>query len=242
MEVLDNNTAIPVDLVRRQLTRIEAHPLFVRSARMRRFLEFTVERQITGRPHELKEYVLGIEVFDRPATHDPRLDPIVRVEARRLRGKLREYYQSEGASDELVIEYPRGSYVPQLRLRGHTGEPETPALIAVLPFAAQCQRSCVRFAEGLTREVMHELDQSSTIRVFSAQNRDCGRARIQALLAGTVRRSGLRVRVTAELVSSGNSQNLWSGQFESAPADSVTAQKQIAYATAHALSVHFGRR
>src|SRR5579872_728789 len=131
MEVL-RDSAISVDSVRRQLTRIEAHPLFVRSARIRRFLKFTIECHLAGRAHELKEYVLGIEVFDRPATHDPRIDPIVRVEARRLRAKLRAFYQSEGVADDLIIEYPPGSYVPQFRFRGHAGPFETPTLIAVL--------------------------------------------------------------------------------------------------------------
>ncbi len=104
-------------LVRCQLARIESHPLFVRSLRMRRFLEFTIERMLAGKADELKEYVLGVEVFDRPVSHDPRIDPIVRVEARRLRAKLRDFYQSDGAQDELMIEYPLGSYVPRFRVR-----------------------------------------------------------------------------------------------------------------------------
>ena len=163
MQVLDQNR-FSVDSVRRQLSRIATHPLFIRSARIRRFLEFTIECHLAGRAHELKEYVLGVEVFDRPPTHDPRIDPIVRVEARRLRAKLRAFYQSEGAADDLIIEYPSGSYVPQFRFRALTGELETPALIAVLPFAAQNQRSCARFAEGLTQEVIHELDHSGAVR------------------------------------------------------------------------------
>jgi hypothetical protein len=99
------------DRIRRQLARIESHPLFVRSLRMRRFLEFTIERRLAGKADELKEYVLGVEVFDR------RIDPIVRVEARRLRAKLRDFYESAGAEEELMIEYPLGSYVPRFQLR-----------------------------------------------------------------------------------------------------------------------------
>lgn len=84
---------------------------------MRRFLDFTIGECLAGRADVLKEYVIGVEVFDRPVSHDPRIDPIVRVEARRLRGKLRAFYQADGAGDELLIEYPRGSYVPQFKLR-----------------------------------------------------------------------------------------------------------------------------
>jgi len=234
------NTAICADSVRDQLARIESHLLFVRSARIRRFLQFTVEAYLAGRTEELKEYVLGVEVFDRPVTHDPRLDPIVRVEARRLRAKLRAFYQSDGASDELIIEYPRGSYIPVLRLRSADRDCDSLALIAVLPFTAHNKCSCAGFAEGLTREVIHELDHSEAVRVFSPRNR--GRAQIEALLTGTVRRAGPRVCVTAELLSPGSTQNLWSENFESSPSDPLTAQKQIAFATAHAIALHFRGR
>jgi serine/threonine-protein kinase len=227
-------------LIRSQLARVEAHPLFVRSARMRRFLEFTIESALAGRAEQLKEYVLGIEVFGRAETHDPRLDPIVRVEARRLRAKLSAYYISDGAQDELILEYPRGSYVPQFRMRSMAPQQMATPLIAVLPFAARRRSSCARFADGLTREVIHQLGRSETVQVFSRETR--GRARIDALLTGAVRQSGHRVRVTAELLSTGTSQNLWSANFESMPTDPVRAQEQIAFATAHALLSHFGRR
>jgi serine/threonine-protein kinase len=232
--------ALTEELIRSQLARVEAHPLFVRSARMRRFLEFTIELALTGRAEQLKEYVLGIEVFGRAETHDPRLDPIVRVEARRLRAKLSAYYAAEGAQDDVILEYPRGSYVPQFRTRSITQQHTPAPLIAVLPFAARRRSSCARFADGLTREVIHELGRSETVQVFSQATR--GRARIDALLTGSVRQSGHRVRVTAELHSTGTNQNLWSANFVSAPTDPITAQKQIAFATAHALLSHFTRR
>jgi serine/threonine-protein kinase len=232
--------ALPEDLIRSQLARVEAHTLFIRSARMRRFLEFTIESALAGRAEQLKEYVLGIEVFGRAETHDPRLDPIVRVEARRLRAKLSAYYASDGAQDDLILEYPRGSYVPQFRMQSMTQRHTAAPLIAVLPFAARRRSSCARFADGLTREVIHELGRSDTVRVFSRETR--GRARVEALLTGSVRQSGHRVRVTAELLSTGTNQNLWSANFISAPTDPVTAQKQIAFATAHALLSHFDQR
>lgn len=237
MQIAENK-----EMIRQQVARIQAHPLFVRSTRVRRFLQFTIESCLSGRAGELKEYVLAVDVFDRPVTHDPRLDPIVRVEARRVRAKLRAYYLSDGAHDPVIIDYPRGSYVPQFRLRHGPAEHERPALIAVLPFAAPGSASCARFAEGLTREVIHELDRSDSVRVFSGSRRGRLRTRIEALLTGTVSRTGPRVRVTAELLNTGSDQHLWSARFESAPSDPLAAQKQIAFATAHALSLHFHRR
>ena len=100
------------DDIRRQLERILLSPGFAGSARIKRFLRFVVEQQLAGQGDKLKEYAIGVEVFDRKEPYDPRLDSIVRVEAGRLRSKLDEYYASEGAADEICIGVPLGSYVP----------------------------------------------------------------------------------------------------------------------------------
>jgi TolB-like protein len=98
--------------VRAQLERILRSPGFAGAARLSRFLRFVVERTLAGEADQLKEYLLGTEVFDRPADYDPRLDSIVRVEARRLRSKLAEFYDGPGAGDDVVIRIDKGSYVP----------------------------------------------------------------------------------------------------------------------------------
>ena len=103
---------ILVQAVRDHLERIVADDLFSGAARLCRFLRFTVESKIGGREDQVKEFVIGREVFDRKDGYDPRLDPIVRVEARRLRAKLAEYYAGPGRAEPLRLEYPRGSYVP----------------------------------------------------------------------------------------------------------------------------------
>jgi len=79
---------------------------------MARFLRFTVEQTIQGHADSLKESVLGMEVFDRTSSFDPRTDTIVRVEARRLRSKLKEYYETLGQHDPVLVGFPKGSYVP----------------------------------------------------------------------------------------------------------------------------------
>jgi hypothetical protein len=114
--------------VRQQLARIVDSNMFRRSTQMVRFLTIIVERSLSGRPEDLKEYVLGRDAFHRGEDYDPRTDSIVRVEAQRLRRKLREYYDSKDRRDTILIELPAGSYVPvfkylqprindQLRLR-----------------------------------------------------------------------------------------------------------------------------
>jgi hypothetical protein len=104
--------AVPDAKVRQQLQRIVESDGFRRSAQMERFLTLAVDRALLGRPEELKEYTLGRDVFHRGEQYDPRTDPIVRVEAQRLRRKLREYYKSQGSGDTIIITLPSGGYVP----------------------------------------------------------------------------------------------------------------------------------
>src|SRR5258706_3532565 len=100
---------------RRQLARVLESPGFARNERLSRFLRFVVERHLEGRDHELKESVIAVEVFGRSPDFNPRRDPIVRTEAGRLRTRLSEYYSGEGKGDPLVIELPKGGYVPGFR-------------------------------------------------------------------------------------------------------------------------------
>ena len=101
---------LPEALVRAQLDRILASEVFSRSQHLRRFLSFIVEQSLAGERHSLKESVLAHELYGKGTDFDGGTDPVVRVDARRLRDKLREY--DEGRSDPVVISLPKGSYVP----------------------------------------------------------------------------------------------------------------------------------
>jgi TolB-like protein len=103
--------------VRQALERLLASRRFARAERHSRFLRYIVDETLTGKGHQLKESLLGAEVFGRPADYDPRVDPVVRVEATKLRGRLEEYYREDGAAEPVVIDFPRGGYVPQFRYR-----------------------------------------------------------------------------------------------------------------------------
>lgn len=117
---------VPVEEIRAELRKVLSSSGFVHSRRLSRFLSFIVERAIEGKADSFKEYVLGVEVFDRGPGFDPRIDPIVRVEARRLRTKLRQYYKSEGRHDTLLISFCKGSYVPAFRKRGNRPSKRSP--------------------------------------------------------------------------------------------------------------------
>lgn len=109
----------PADLavaadVHAALDRLTASPLFSESRRLSRFLRYLVEETLSGRSDGIKEYNIGVEVYERPPEYDPKIDAIVRVEAGRLRSKLAKYYAVEGSADPVRIELPRGTYVPVL--------------------------------------------------------------------------------------------------------------------------------
>ena len=103
------------DLVRAELTRVLQSPIFAQSDRLVRFLRFAVEHAISGTDEGLKEYVIGTEVYDRKPPYHPSQDSIVRTEARRLRTKLKEYYESEGKNNPIFIYFRPGSYIPVFR-------------------------------------------------------------------------------------------------------------------------------
>lgn len=103
--------------VRGQVERIAASSQFAGADRLLRFLRYVVEEELAGRGPSIKEYRIGLDVFARPETYDPRLDATVRVEASKLRLRLARYYQAEGGNDPLVISVPKGAYVPQFGRR-----------------------------------------------------------------------------------------------------------------------------
>jgi Tol biopolymer transport system component len=113
---------IPDEVVHRQLQKILVSSTFIHSERLRRFLRFCVEQTTQGKPENLREYIIALEVFDRPDSYNPATDPIVRVEARRLRSKLKHYYQNEGGEDPLIIDVPKGAYLPTFQLREPVAE------------------------------------------------------------------------------------------------------------------------
>jgi TolB-like protein/Flp pilus assembly protein TadD len=97
-----------------ELERVLASPGFARNERLSKFLRYIVECHLDDRDGELKESLIGIHVFGRAPGYDSKKDPIVRTEATRLRARLSEYYVGEGKANPVVIELPRGGYIPVL--------------------------------------------------------------------------------------------------------------------------------
>lgn len=118
------------------LERIAGSGQFRASLRLTAFLRYVVERELAGRSAEIKSYTIAVEALGRDPSFEPDADPIVRVEAGRLRQALALYYGDAGRDEAVIIDLPRGSYVPRFRraaAAGRTGEHGgLPALFARL--------------------------------------------------------------------------------------------------------------
>ncbi|MFN7933626.1 MAG: hypothetical protein U0R19_09875 [Bryobacteraceae bacterium] len=214
---------------------------------MRRFLQFTVGEALSGHSGDLKESLIGIAVFDRQPDYDPRIDPIVRVEARRLRAKLEQYYQQEGKSEAIRIDLPRGSYVPVFQGTKPALVSLEPPTIAVLPFEnLSSEPGDEFFSAGLTQELIHSLTRLPGLRVMAwnstqrlRQREDLAHTRIPVdlVLEGTLRRSGSRVRVGVQLVDAATGLYIWAGTYERQARDLLAMQEEIAQAIGQALHV-----
>jgi tetratricopeptide (TPR) repeat protein len=157
---------VPAPEIRAQLDLILRSRTFIQSHRIRRFLQFVVEESLLGQPFRLKEYPIGLEVFDRREAFDPRVDSIVRVEARRLRYKLEEYYRTEGREDGIRIVLRKGRYVPLFEYRGAPGgvSPVSPrrsmeiALFSLITATSEASATeKVAAAEEIQRRLAHVL-------------------------------------------------------------------------------------
>lgn len=201
-----------------------------------------------GSTNPVKEYVIGIEVFDRDDSYDPRLDPIVRVEARRLRLKLQRYYEQEGASDRVRIEMPSRGYTPQLRYIESSEQEDGQKPIsqtgdrisvAVVPFTG-VSRSTEPFAAGLTDEIIHVLSGTARIEVLARNCIAHSRSSMDDVTAtgyrpdpdyvleGSVRRENANLRVCVRLASSSSGFCIWSRAYEQKLQGVFLSQKRIA--------------
>lgn len=242
------------EAIRDELCRILDSAIFIQSNRLSRFIRFTVEMTLEGKAETLKEYLIGTAVYNRNASYHPTEDSIVRTEARRLRRKLKEYYESMGKDDPVLIDYRPGRYVPSFR-RGRSegetaktdarqGEISIEGPVAVLPFL-DASRSALSaaFAQLITDELIHELVRTSGLRVMAAtsmapllaQGLDipslARKLDVQIFFEGTVHENNNQLRIISRVVNADGLQ-IWSERFETErdPEELFEVSKRIASA------------
>jgi TolB-like protein len=237
--------------IRAQLARMLQHPLFSQSERLQRFLRHIVEETLTGGGRRLNQFVIGIDVFDRGQSFDPAIDSIVRVEAGRLRSKLREYYDEAGRGDTIRIDLPKGGYAVEFRTAGttpsaaETGDVERPRrddkpVIAVLPFEnLSGDPEEEYFTDGIAEDLITELSRVSELGViarqssFSYKGKSATAGQIAQeldagyVVQGSVRKAGSRVRISAQLIDGSTEQHLWAERYDRELEDVFAVQDEV---------------
>jgi len=253
---------VPAAVVRGQLARVVKSPGFVGSARLCRFLTHIVNRTIDGDIDSLKEFSIAMEVFDRTSQYDPNIDAIVRVEARRLRGKLKAYYEDgQGTVDPVLIGLRPGSYVPVFRWLDaqpakHREEmeaapPRGRICVAVLPFVNMSpEPEQDYFCDGISEEITNSLTRVSGLKViartssfhFKGANidiREVGqRLGANLVIEGSVRKAAGQLRITAQAIQTESGHHLWSETFRRELKDVFAIQEEIAQSVADLLQLH----
>ena len=247
----------PSAVVQSALARIVDSRTFRRSQRHRTFLKHVVDATLEGRQDELKEVVIGIEVFQRSlADYDPRHDPIVRVEAGRVREKLARYYADEGRADAFEIQIPVGGYLPQLSRRIVSQAPiRSRGSLAVLPFTnLSTHADDAILCEALADQIVDLVSRVPGVRVVGRQSALRARAKssdlkvlgkllgVNQIVEGSMQRSGSRYRCIAQVFRVRDRVCIWSQRFEtdtgareSGP-DPFALQDRVAAAVTAAIS------
>jgi serine/threonine-protein kinase len=237
-------------------------PVFVSSPRLCRFLTHIVNQTIDGDVDSLKEFSIAMEVFDRTSEYNPNIDAIVRVEARRLRAKLKAYYEKDqGMVDPVLIGLRPGSYVPVFRWldaqpakhleRMDAVPPSGRICVAVLPFVNMSpEPEQDYFCDGISEEITNSLTRVSGLNViartsafhFKGANidiREVGqRLGANLVIEGSVRKAGEQLRITAQAIQTESGHHIWSETFRRELQDVFAIQEEIAQSVADLLRLH----
>ena len=233
--------------------------MFSAADRMTRFLRFVVEETLEGRGDNLNELLLGIDVYDRDRKFDPRVDSIVRVDAGRLRAKLREFYASDGGSSQIAIEIPKGSYKAVFKRLQHKDPlrssrlPVATKALAVLPFAdLNPGGDSQLLGDAVVEELVHALSSIPGIRVASRTSvlalssdrmdaKELGRRLgVEFFVEGSVRKVKHRIRIIVRLTDAGTGFHTWSKLYAVASRNLFATQEKVSKSIAGALSVIIG--
>ncbi|MGD8439402.1 MAG: hypothetical protein PVG53_02625 [Holophagae bacterium] len=267
---VDPQSGLPLDKVREQLGRVLASPEFHATDTMRDFLRYVVEEKLAGRSHRLKGYTIAVNVFGRSEDFDASNDPIVRIQAGRLRRALERYYLVGGVSDPILIDIPKGRYIPRFTIRSApeggkrgsverpthlTAEPAQGPSLAVLPFDNLTDDpEQLALTTGLTEELITELTRFQDISVIPCQPErrpsdlpsepaELGRGvGARFILQGSVRRDTEAIKVSAHLTDTTDRRRVWADSH-TLPLEAghlIATQEDIAQRVVAAIASEYG--
>ena len=277
-----------------QLDLILRSDTFRESENLKKFLRYTVEHTLQGKGDQLKEYRLGVEVFERPASFDPRMDPVVRMAARRLRAKLAQYYKDEGPTDTVWIDVPKGGYATEFILNARAAAavrephrrsslrliwvasvllaavaasaflwratrrasvaPTRESSIAVLPFLNLTGLADDEYlSDGITDDLTGGLADLEGLRVVARTSafkfkgkaddvRAIGKQLgVTSVLEGSIQRSGNRLRITIQLIRTGDGYHIWAETYDRDGRDIFAVEDEVTRSVGSALRIAMSR-
>jgi adenylate cyclase len=231
---IQKGSAPAAEDIRRQLQRILDSPEFHATQRQREFLKFVVTETIAGRAEEVKGYTIATRVFGRKEDFDQALDPIVSIQAGRLRRALERYYLVAGSRDPIRIDIPKGTYVPTFYEEKGTetdadeggkksdvtidGDSWPTLLIKPLQnLTGDPERDY--FGIGLATELAVEIARFQEIRVLlyerEAQEGSVPDSAIRFIVSGSIRKYKMGIKVTVHLTDNGTKQQVWGDTYKS---------------------------
>ena len=183
-------TKAEVARIREHVERVLGSQTLVQADRLRRFLEYIVNHELSGQAGKLNQFSIALDVFDRDESFDPAIDAIVRVEAGRLRSKLLEYYDEEGRNDSVKITLPKRGYAVKFEFRETQtstanddfverkaiSKPLKPVnitnpTVAVLPFDnMSTDPEQEYFSDGITEDLITDLSRLPGLSVIARQS------------------------------------------------------------------------
>lgn len=219
-------------IVHHHLDQALSSPLFRKAERQSRFLRFVVDAALQSPPATIKEFDIAMAVYGRSTDYDPRTDPIVRVEAARLRARLREYYEVT-PPEGVRIDIPKGQYVPLFIPVERRPDVVSDLSVLIPPLRSLSpDPSDQNFCDGLTEEVVHKLAQVPRLRVITQsaaawlEQREKSKPRY--LLEASVRRAGAEIRVTLHLMELTGGSTLFSKVYQATIGDIFATQERLA--------------
>ncbi|WP_240464856.1 FlgO family outer membrane protein [Paraferrimonas sp. SM1919] len=231
-------------VAREQLNRVLESQAFVQSPKMKELLNFVVEQAIMGNGDRLKQFTIATEVFERGVEFDHQSDPIVRIQAGRVRRALETYYLTEGVNDQILISIPKGKYCPLFQSRPQAAEvnskeqptPEEQPFVGlsptltVIPFLSLSDdKEQHYFAEGFGEDLATELSRFDTLKVVSmyalgdveinpTSTTDIKRLgqelNVSFVTSGTLRTYQDKARIQARLYRTDTGQQVWAERYD----------------------------
>jgi adenylate cyclase len=257
----NSDSPMSADRIQRQLERILASPAFRATDAQKAFLEYVVKKTLAGESEEIKGYTVATRVFGRREDFDQATDPIVSIQANKLRRALEHYYLTAGNKDPVRIEIPKGSYVPNfieqigdpLPSAQHGSEPDItrfedawPAVV-IRPFQNLTGDPDLDYiAIGLATELATEITRFQDIRVLihGSQGRGRRETDIGARFAinGSIRKDSAGIKIAIQLIDLATHTQVWADTNESQfRADRVIAfQEEVARVIAAKICGEYG--